>query len=62
MRKILVTLEIDIDEQDAGFAIVPTASRDVLDHNRYVVATPPSTDKKGWGCKNGVILKEEGTF
>jgi hypothetical protein len=56
MRKVKVTIEVDLKNDEKGFIIVPTNEEDLL-NGKYVVRQDPRNIET-WACKNSVTLKE----
>ncbi len=56
MRKVKISIEVDLKNNEKGFIIVPTDEADLL-KGRYAVTLDPRTPDT-WGCSNSVQLKE----
>ena len=58
MKKVKVTIEVDLNNDEEGFVIVPTSEAQLLDGKYAIRKDPRGIDT--WGCSNSVILKEPG--
>jgi hypothetical protein len=58
MRKVKVTIEVDLNNDEKGFVIVPTSEERLLE-GKYAVRSQKRDDGVHvWGCSNSVQLKE----
>jgi hypothetical protein len=59
MRKVNVNIEVELNNNEAGFMVVPVSEGKILD-GKYAVVTG-KRGSVGWNCTNGVQLKDHKT-
>jgi hypothetical protein len=59
MRKVNVNIEVELNNNEAGFFVVPVSEGKIL-MGKYAVVTK-KRGPIGWACKNGVQLRSPET-